>query len=180
MTKAHGNLGTYELWLEDVIETLHPCFIEVGLPLPERVRASVGFGYAAKCESAKIPYQCRKREAPEDGANHIFISPEIADTAEALAILLHELIHAAANIESGHRGKFAEAATRLGLKRPMTATTASASLMGESIALAAALGDYPHDALYPARVAVPARSPRAGSCLRFIRVRLRGTGRRSR
>jgi hypothetical protein len=52
----------------------------------------VSFGYGAKRESAKILGQCWKREATEDGVNHICISPEIADTAEVLATLLHELI----------------------------------------------------------------------------------------
>jgi|SRR5690606_1691255 len=162
MTTANGNLRTRELWLEDAIEALRPRFVEIGLPLPERVHVSVGFGYGAKRESAKVLGQCWKREASEDGVNHIFISPEIADTAEVLAVLLHELIHAADNVESGHRGKFAEAATRLGLEGPMTATTPSPSMMGEFIALAAALGDYPHGALHPIPVVAPSPVPTGG------------------
>ncbi|MDA3624234.1 SprT-like domain-containing protein [Saccharopolyspora sp. WRP15-2] len=162
MTTANGNLRTRELWLEDAIEALRPRFTEVGLPLPERVHVSVGFGYGAKRESAKILGQCWKREASDDGVNHIFISPEIADTGQVLATLLHELIHAADNNDSGHKGKFAEAATRLGLEGRMTATTASVELAAEFMCLAETLGDYPHGALHPVPVAAPTPVPAGG------------------
>lgn len=138
---------TREAWLEAAVEAFRARFIEVGMPLPERVHVSVGFGLGAKAESRKILGQCWKREASADGVNHIFISPEMGDTAQVLATLLHELIHAADNNDHGHRGAFAEAATRLGLEGPMTATTAGIALMAEMMTLAASLGEYPHGAL---------------------------------
>ncbi|MEB3367432.1 hypothetical protein [Saccharopolyspora mangrovi] len=159
MTTANGNTRTRELWLEDAIESLRPRFVEVGLPLPEKIHVSVGFGYGAKRESSKILGQCWKSTASEDGASHIFISPELADTARVLDVLLHELIHAADDLESGHRGRFAEAATRLGLQGPMTATAASVELAAEFMCLADALGDYPHGALHPVPVKTPAKVP---------------------
>jgi hypothetical protein len=67
--------------------------------LPQRIYVSVGFGYDAKRESAKILGQCWKTSASADFVNHIFISPELDDTARVLGVLLHELIHAADDLE---------------------------------------------------------------------------------
>jgi hypothetical protein len=39
-----------------------------------------------------------------------------------LVSLLHELIHAADDCASGHKGAFAEAVTRFGFQGPMTQT----------------------------------------------------------
>lgn len=157
MTTANGNTRTRELWLEDAIEALRPRFEEVGLPLPERIHVSVGFGYGARRESATILGQCWARSASADGINHVFISPEVGDTARVLDILLHELIHAADDLQSGHKGRFAEAATRLGLEGKMTATTASVELAAEFMCLAETLGEYPHGALTTAQV--PVKTP---------------------
>jgi hypothetical protein len=74
----------------------------------------------------------------------VFISPELDDTARVLDVLLHELIHVADDCTSGHKGAFAEAATRLGLEGKMTATTAGVALAAEMMTLAASLGDYAH------------------------------------
>lgn len=153
---------TREAWLHSAIDALRDRFAEVGMPLPEKIHVSVGFGYGSKRESAVILGQCWSREASEDGINHVFISPEVNDTARVLDILIHELIHAADNNTSGHKGAFAEAATRLGLEGPMTATRASITLAAEMMTLAAALGEYPHGALKASstvRVKVPAGTP---------------------
>lgn len=139
--------ATRELWMENAISELRPRFVEIGRPLPDKIHVSVGFGYGAKRENKVILGQCWSRIASEDGANHIFISPEVNDTARVLDILLHELIHATDDNQSGHRGAFAEAATRLGLEGPMTATTASVDLAASFMCLAATLGHYPHGAL---------------------------------
>lgn len=140
-------IQTREAWLHNAIDALRPRFVEVGMPIPERIHISVGFGYGAKAESAKILGECWSRVASKDGVNHIFISPEVGDTARILDILIHELVHAADNNQSGHKGAFAEAATRLGLTGKMTATTASVPLMAEMMCLAETLGEYPHGVL---------------------------------
>lgn len=147
---------TREAWLTAAIENLRSRFVEVGMPLPEKLHVSVGFGYGAKRESATILGQCWARRASQDGVNHIFISPELDDTARVLDVLIHELIHAADDCANGHRGAFAEAATRLGLEGPMTATRASVTLAAEMMTLAAALGEYPHGKLTPAPARVKA------------------------
>lgn len=144
---------TREAWLLAAVEVLRPRFAEVGLPLPEKVHVSVGFGGNSRAESANVLGVCWARRASDDGVNHIFISPELGDTARILDVLIHELIHAADDCASGHRGAFAEAATRLGLEGKMTATVASLPLAAEMIVLAEELGTYPHGALsgYSAR-----------------------------
>lgn len=142
--------STREAWLLAAVEALRPRFTEVGLPLPAAIRVSVGFGHGAKRESATILGQCWAARASADNVPTVFISPELDDTARVLDVLLHELIHAADDCQSGHKGAFAEAATRLGLEGKMTATTAGVALAAEMMTLAASLGDYAH-----AKLSVP-------------------------
>jgi hypothetical protein len=142
-----------ERWLEAAIDTYwRPRFVEVGYPLPERFHVSVGFGYAAKRENAKLMGQCWSRIQSADGVPHIFVSPEIDDTAEVLRVLGHELIHSALDsdegIMDGHVKRFAEIATRLGFEGRMTETPASLELIAELFTVAEALGEYPHGALH--------------------------------
>lgn len=161
MTSAQnaGLRTTRESWLEDAVETLRPRFAEIGYPLPERVHVSVGFGYGSKRENGVILGQTWAKRASEDEINHVFISPEVNDTALVLGILIHELIHVALDCEDGHRARFAEAATRLGLEGKMTEALPGDMLSFELIAMAAALGDYPHGALQASKVLAPERTP---------------------
>jgi hypothetical protein len=92
------------------------------LPLPGKLHVSIGFGYGSKAESKHILGQCWARRASADGVNHIFLGPQEGDPAGMLISLLHELIHAADDCASGHKGTFAGAATRLGFEGPMTQT----------------------------------------------------------
>ena len=80
-----------------------------------------------------------------------------------LVSLLHELIHAADDCASGHKGTFAEAATRLGFEGPMTQTPPGLELTAEVITLAEALGPFPHAKLDTTMADVPAPVPPAGS-----------------
>lgn len=145
---------TREAWLEEAVNALRPRFTEVGMPLPERVHVSVGFGLGARRESSTILGQCWATWKSADSVNHVFISPELGDTARVLDVLVHELIHVADDCEHGHKGPFADAATRLGLTGKMTATTAGPELADAMFLLATELGSYPHGQLNPA--AVPA------------------------
>jgi hypothetical protein len=158
MLNTESQAVTREAWLHAAVELLRPRFIEVGLPLPEKLHLSVGFGAArSRAESRNILGQCWARRASRDGVNHIFIGPQQDDSAAMLAVLIHELIHAADDCQHGHKGAFAEAATRLGLEGKMTATVAGASLAFELITMAAGLGEFPHSALNPSPV--PAKTP---------------------
>jgi hypothetical protein len=75
------------------------------------------------------------------------VSPEIGDPIEALAILVHELVHAVDDCVSGHRGPFKKLATAVGLVGKMTATTAGDDLRSHLEELATELGPFPHAAL---------------------------------
>ncbi|WP_200209087.1 SprT-like domain-containing protein [Micromonospora coerulea] len=165
MTENIAPQMTREAWLLSAVEVFRPRFVEVGMPLPERIHVSVGFGFGTKAESANILGQCWARRASEDGVNHLFISPEVADTAKVLACLLHELIHAADDCVNGHKGAFAEAATRFGFTGSLLTLNPSIELAAEMMALAASLGDYPHGALSAAsrmRTRTPELVPAGG------------------
>jgi hypothetical protein len=140
---------TREEWLHQAIEALRPKFEEIGFPLPEKLHVSVGFGYGAKRESATILGQCWSTMASEDGVNHIFISPEMNDAARVLDVLIHELVHAADDCKSGHKGDFAKHAKKLGLTGQMTATVATPELAELLADLAKGIGPYSHATLYP-------------------------------
>lgn len=150
---------TREAWLHAAIEVFRPRFTEVGLPLPEKVHVSVGFGKGARAESKNVRGVCWPRGASSDNVNHIFISPCLGDGGEngvgqVLLTLLHELIHAADDCLSGHQGTFAEVATRLGFEGKMTSSQASVELAADLMVLAEELGPYPHGVLNPEPVLV--------------------------
>jgi hypothetical protein len=136
---------TREAWLNRAAAMLAPRFEEVGMPLDlAKVRIAVGFGpTGARKENATILGVTLHSSLAADGVNEIWISPEDADTVSMLATLVHELIHAADDNQSGHRGDFAEAAVRLGLEGPMTATTPTVALGFEFAVMASELGPYP-------------------------------------
>lgn len=140
---------TREEWLHRAIDALRPEFEKVDFPLPEKIHVSVGFGYGAKRESATILGQCWSSGSSEDGVNHLFISPEMKDEARVLDVLIHELVHAADDCKSGHKGAFATAAKALGLTGKMTATVATPELAEKLRELAVSLGSYSHATLYP-------------------------------
>jgi hypothetical protein len=135
---------TREAWLNSAVEFFRPRFEEIGMPLPEKVHVSVGFPKGTSGESKYVMAICFIRAVSTAGVNEIFISPEYDDAATVLATLLHELIHAADDGIHGHRGAFAEAATRLGLTGKMTETVPGVTLAFELITIAESLGTYPH------------------------------------
>lgn len=150
---------TREAWLRAAVEVFRPRLEEVGMTLPEKVHVSVGFGSGARAESKAVRGVCWPRGASADGINQIFISPTLGEGGEngvgqVLLTLLHELIHAADDCRSGHKGAFAEAATRLGFIGKMTSSEASVELAAELMVLAEELGPYPHGVLDPAPVKI--------------------------
>lgn len=150
---------TREAWLRAAIETFRPRFVEIGMPLPEKVHVSVGFGSGARAESKAVRGVCWPRGASVDNVNHVFISPTLGDggdggTGQVLLTLLHELIHVADDCQSGHKGAFAEGATRLGMVGKMTSSEASVELAAELMVMAEELGPYPHGVLNPEPVRI--------------------------
>lgn len=144
---AQPETSTYaarESWLASAVEVFRPRFAEIGFPLPEKLRVAVGFGpTGARQESAKVMGVCLHTACSLDGVNEIWISPEAETTSYMLALLIHELCHAAINNEDDHGGRFAEMMTRLGMEGRMTEANPSLTLEAELVTIAESLGEYP-------------------------------------
>lgn len=145
-TKERNNRET---WLNRATHALRPTFRELALPLHKDVRVSVGFPLGG---FEKIAGQCFKREVSKDRHNEIFVSPLIDDAREALAVLVHELLHAADNCASGHDRTFTKRARALGLAGKPTETTGGTLFKLLHGALLRELGRYPHASLRPSKV----------------------------
>jgi hypothetical protein len=73
----------------------------------------------------------------------------IDDPVEALAILAHELVHAAVGSDAKHGPKFRKVALAIGLEGKMTSTVAGDELEEKLQKIVKTLGDYSHGALSP-------------------------------
>ena len=139
-------MQTRETYLQTAVERLAPLFVAQGFSLPA-VRVSVGIPAGGKGKKLKAIGQCWSNLASADNTTEIFICPSQSDPVAVLAILLHELIHAAVGLKCGHKGAFKRVALSLGLTGKMTATIPGPALAKDLQALADTLGEYPHAAL---------------------------------
>ena len=132
---------TREDWLFQFTQAARPIFASAGFPLPEIIRASIGFCSTGR-KSKRIG-ECWQSEASADGAFEIFIVPQLqSDSSRIADILTHELCHAATP-GAKHGKVFKQCATALGLEGKMTATTAGASWHAWADAVLATLGPLP-------------------------------------
>lgn len=165
MTRKPPAPKTREAWLKAAIELVRPMFVQIGYGLPETIHVSVGFSSRGKGgENSTIRGECWSRIASDDGANHVFISPEIGDSATVIAVLMHELVHVALDNADGHTGRFKDAVTKLGMTKPYTTATPDRLLQEELENMAGELGEYGHVKLnaHTARVLVGAGAPLTG------------------
>jgi hypothetical protein len=139
-------ITTREAWLEAGVQRMAPWFVAIGANKVPPIRVSCA--WAKRAGKNKIGW-CWHRDVSADGVNEIQISPEKDDAVKVLGILLHELVHASDNGESGHTGYFRRTAQALGLEGKMTATVEGDELVGKLKAIVAELGPYPHAALKP-------------------------------
>jgi hypothetical protein len=63
-----------------------------------------------------------------EGDRVILISPMLQKPFDLIETLVHEMVHAALPMGSGHRAPFSQLARRIGLLKPWTATTAGDEL----------------------------------------------------
>lgn len=82
-----------------------------------------------------------------DGIPQIFVSPRLADSRAVLGTLLHELVHASVGCQFGHRKEFSQAAKRVGLDGPPTATVVGPALVPLLQHFVSQVGPYPHAAI---------------------------------
>jgi hypothetical protein len=111
-----------------------------GYPLPPIRVTCVWPGGRRSAAYSKRIGNCWPRE---HGANLVFVSPRISDPLIALEILVHELVHAIDDCQSGHRGNFKRIAQAIGLEGRMSQTLASPSLRAKLVIVRENLGEFP-------------------------------------
>jgi hypothetical protein len=147
---------TREEWIQTVaFELIAPWFQATGFTFPRKVRFSCGFPSG---DARVVIGQCWDPRASADGTFEIFLSPRLAAAEDVLAVLVHEMVHAAVGIPAGHSGIFRDCATKLGLVGPMPSTVAGPLLMPRLHAIKHAAGAYPHAELRSANLP-PMRLP---------------------
>lgn len=123
-----------ELWLARAVEELRPILAPDALP-PIVVRTDL------KIVGPTGPANgCCWDDAPEC---RIDIAAELDDRAEILAVLLHELVHAAVGPDLGHNGAFRPLFVRVGFVGMPTGYEASQELQKRLQEVARRLGPYP-------------------------------------
>lgn len=133
--------ATREAWLMTGIEHMRPMFDEIGHTLPEKVRVSTGWTKNARKGAIGWTWVTI---AAEDKVSNVFISPELADSVEVLAVLMHELCHVADDCQHGHTGDFKKMWSALGFTGKATCSTPGEELKDTLSALVCMMGDYPH------------------------------------
>lgn len=142
---APRKIDSREDWLLSAIELMRPLFAQRGFPIPDKVRASCGFPGGGRRSKHAIG-QCWSQLNSNDGYFETFVSPIIDDPIEVLAILAHELGHAAVGLKAGHKRPFARFCEAIGLLPPWKATTPGPAFK-QGIAvpvLKALVVPYPH------------------------------------
>jgi hypothetical protein len=130
-----------ETWLEMLALLMAPRFTELGYSLP-KFRLSIGFTSTGKDSNAIG--ECWHNAASADKTFEILIRPDQAKPMDVAQVLAHELIHAAVGFDQGHTGAFRKVALALGLKPPMTATTAGLAFIEWCQPLIDQLPPLPH------------------------------------
>jgi hypothetical protein len=139
---------TREEWLRAAVDHLRPTFAAQGNPLPPALQVSVGFpSVGALARRTRRVGECWSPQASLDGLHQLFISPLLAEPVLVLAVLAHELVHAAVGTPARHGPRFRRAALALGLRGRMTATVAGPDLQARLEELARLLGEFPHAGL---------------------------------
>ena len=144
-----ANASTREAWLEaaarELGRSVFPADVWQGMP---PYKLSVGWPKGARGKGHAIG-QCWSGKSAADGAtHHIYIAPNQTDPVDVLAVLAHELVHAAVGCEAKHGREFSQLAAKLGLVKPWTATTPSDGLREVLTNVARVLGEYPHVGLH--------------------------------
>ena len=140
---------TREQWLEAAMSELSVRFLDAGKPLPDKIRVSCAFtsgGTRKKAGKTQIG-ECWDSNRSGDASFEIMISPVEDEPLKVLAILVHELCHAACGIKQGHRRIFGALARALHLEGPLTSTVGGADFAAMVQPVIDGLGQYPHSRL---------------------------------
>ena len=151
-----------EQWMLAGIEALRPHFAAAGIDIPDHVRISTGWP-GGKGSKATTIGQCWATSSVSDGTSAIFISPVLKNPITILVTIVHELVHAADDCKSGHRGAFIKMARAVGLMKPWTSTPPSQRLLSTLAAIADDLGPLDHGS-------ITARSRKGVQTTRMLKV----------
>jgi hypothetical protein len=140
---------TREDWLIKAVDAFGPMFKLNKLEIPP-VKVSCGFpSKGALSKTRRSLGECWHSTCTMDGTKHIFVTPILGDAEKVLAVLTHELIHAALPDGEKHGPKFKAAMKAIGLEGKPSATVPTRELLDKLEAMAEELGDYPNPALKP-------------------------------
>jgi hypothetical protein len=153
MTYKKPKYGTREEWLNAAVVLLNPMLAEKTALRPKR-QVLVSAGWPRRDRGGRVIGQCYN-SLPGEGANHIFISPMLSTATDVLPTLLHELIHAADDCESQHKGPFRAAWKALGFIDKPTLSVPGPELKAALREIAGELGAYPHKKLNPITAGKP-------------------------
>ncbi len=104
-----------ETWLRQVADLMAPKFEDLGFPIPP-FRVALGFPFKAETATG----QCWDKSISGDRHFEIFINLGRDDSRAIASTLAHEIAHAAAGLEHGHKGDFATLARGLGFNGRLT------------------------------------------------------------
>lgn len=141
------NLNNREDWLNKAVQLLRPLFEDKEVQPPPAIQISVGYVKGAKKNQVAW---CYASKASSCGTvSNIFVSPEREDTDVAiLGSVLHEMIHAADDCASDHKGRFQRVNKAMGfLGKPTSSADKSEALVLLLEDVADQLGPYPHIAM---------------------------------
>ena len=133
-----------EQWLMSAVDHLVPLFERSGYSVP-LVKVSVGFPSTGA--KGRHLGQCWSTKSAIDGINQIFIAPHLETPVDFLDTLVHELVHAVDDCQSGHGDNFKKIAKDVGLRGPMRSAGAGEWLKQDLIRIAEKLGVFPHGRL---------------------------------
>lgn len=134
-----------EDWLRAAAAELSPLFAPTGAVVPDRVRYTCGWpSRGARRSKRQSVGQCFAPETSADSTTEVILSMQLDEPAEVLAVLAHELVHAAVGCEHGHGPRFRRVALAIGLTGKMTSTVASEAFTRAAAPMLERLGPYPH------------------------------------
>lgn len=172
---------TREEWLTDAADRLNEMIAEKTSLKPSN-QVLVSAGWPRRDRGGKVIGQCWNK-ASGTGKHHVFISPTLPSATAVLPTLLHELIHAADDCQSQHKGEFRRAWKALGFEGKPTMSTPGKELKAALKALAGELGPYPHSRLTPAMSEkkqttrmLKVECPRCGCIVRMTRTWIEQVG----
>ena len=154
-----------EEWLTQAVYQIIPIFERKGYRVPP-IKVSIGFPSSGS--KGRHLGQCWSTKSSEDGLNQIFIAPHLPTAIEVLDTLVHELVHAVDDCQSGHGENFKRIAKDIGLKGPMRSAGAGEALMKDLEQISNLLGNFPHGMLKiqraPSNAGIKRPSARCSTC----------------